>query len=144
MYKVINLDMDGVWCDLYGVENWLEDLINHNARPYREAKPLVNMSWFARTIHELQNDGWEINIISWLAKNSNEYYDEEVRLAKIEWINKHLPSVEFNHISIIKYGEPKENYGVGYLFDDEKHNRDNWNGIAFDEKDLIKRMRTFL
>ena len=29
----IYLDMDGTIADLYGVENWLENLVNYNDRP---------------------------------------------------------------------------------------------------------------
>ena len=38
--KVINFDMDGCIVDLYGVDNWLNDLINSNPRPYAIANPL--------------------------------------------------------------------------------------------------------
>lgn len=144
MTKVINLDCDGTWIDLYGVNGWLEDLINHNARPYKEAKPMVNMVWFARTIHELQAKGYEINVISWLANNSDEKFDNEVKQAKLEWFAKHLPSVKFDNVFIVPYGEPKSNFAKGYLFDDEEPNRKSWKGQAFDEKDLIKKMRAFL
>ena len=37
--RTIWFDLDGTLVDLYGVEGWLEDLTNHNERPYREAKP---------------------------------------------------------------------------------------------------------
>ena len=39
----IYFDCDGTWIDLYGVTNWLEDIINHNVRPYVEAKPLIHL-----------------------------------------------------------------------------------------------------
>ena len=144
MIKEMNFDVDGTFCGLYNVDGWLEDIINHNERPYVEAKPIVNMNWFARTIHELQADGWKINIISWLAKNSDDDYDERVRVAKLDWFKRHLPSVEFDDIKIVKYGTCKGTLGQGILFDDEEQNRREWNGLALDEKDLIKKMRAFL
>ena len=52
--RAIWLDMDGNFVDLYGVENWLEDLTNHNPRPYIMAKPLVCLSVLARTLNKLQ------------------------------------------------------------------------------------------
>ena len=41
MNIAINFDMDGTIADLYGVENWLEHLINGNTFPYEMAKPLI-------------------------------------------------------------------------------------------------------
>lgn len=144
MTKIINLDCDGTFINLYGVKGWLEDIINENTRPYEEAKPLVNLSWFARTIHELQRKGWEINIISWTAKGGSKEYNNKVKIAKLNWLKKHIPSVIFNNIYIIEYGTPKHSLAEGILFDDEEYNRNVWEGIAFDEKELIKKMRVFL
>ena len=42
--KTYFFDMDGTFVDLYGVDNWLDDLINEKTRPYDEAKPLVNLA----------------------------------------------------------------------------------------------------
>ena len=144
MNKKIYLDCDGTWIDLYGVEGWLSMLQNQNPTPYQIAKPMINLSWFARTIHELQAQGFEICIISWLAKNATPLYDKQVKEAKLNWFKKHLPSVEWNEIHIIKYGTPKSTCGKGILFDDELQNRQEWQGLAFDEKDLIKNLRKFL
>lgn len=144
MEKKIWLDCDGTWIDLYGVENWLSDLRSFNPRPYREAKPLIHLSTFARTIHDLQKQGWEVNIVTWLSKNSNKYYDKAVAETKLKYFSKHLPSVRFNKIKILKYGTPKSSVGNGILFDDEAKNRDEWKGLACTEKNLIKKMRTLL
>ena len=140
MQKSIYLDCDGTWIDLYGVDNWLSDLINHNTRPYEVAKPMVNLAQFAKLIHKAQRKGYKVGIISWLAKNSTEEYDKQVTKAKQEWLKKHLPSVNFDSISIIPYGTPKSKYGKGILFDDEYQNRKEWEsakGIAYSEKELI-------
>lgn len=144
MTRIINLDCDGTFINLYGVNGWLDDIINEDVRPYKEAKPLVNLAWFARTIHELQNNGWKVNIISWTAKNGSREYNKRVTETKIEWLEKHLPSVTFDNIHIVEYGTPKTSLEKGILFDDEEHNRNEWNGIAFNEVDLIKKMRTFI
>ena len=144
MTRIINLDCDGTFINLYGVNGWLDDIINEDVRQYREAKPLVNLAWFARTIHELQNNGWKVNIISWTAKNGSKEYNKRVTETKIEWLKKHLPSVTFDNIHIVEYGTPKTSLEKGILFDDEEHNRNEWNGIAFNEVDLIKKMRTFI
>ena len=64
----INFDMDGTLANFYGVEGWLEYLINSDATPYAVAKPLFNFSALARQIHRLQNKGYTVNIISWYPK----------------------------------------------------------------------------
>lgn len=74
--RQINLDMDGTFIDLYGVENWLDYLLDSNPYPYEHAKPLTNFSWLARTIHDLQEDGWKVNVITWLSKNATKEYQE--------------------------------------------------------------------
>lgn len=139
----INFDMDGTIADLYGVENWLEDLINENVRPYVEAKPLVRLASLARVLNRLQREGYEINIISWLSKSGSDDYNARVTEAKKAWLAKHLPSVHWNNITIVKYGTPKENFGSGYLFDDEEANRNNWNGIAYDVNNILEVLRSF-
>lgn len=144
MERKIWLDCDGTWIDLYGVEGWLDMLRVYDPTPYAIAKPLVNLSWLARTIHELQAQGYEVGIISWLSKNSTAEYDMAVTQAKLNWLKQHMPSVEWNEIHIVAYGTPKSTYGKGILFDDELNNRKEWGEGAFDEKDLIKNLRKFL
>ena len=138
-----NFDMDGTIADLYGVENWLEDLINENVRPYAEAKPLVRLSALARVLNRLQREGHKINVISWLSKNGSAEYNAKVAEVKKAWLAKHLPSVHWDNIIIVAYGTPKETLGTGILFDDEEKNRNNWTGKAFDVNailEILKRM----
>lgn len=138
MNKIINFDMDGTIANLYGVDGWLDDLNNKSERPYQLAKPLVNLSSLARILNRLQKNGYQVNIISWLAKNSNEDFDLRVTIAKREWLKKHLPSVSWNKVSIVAYGTPKSTCGNGILFDDEERNRKEWNGIAYDVNNIIE------
>ena len=138
MKKVIWFDMDGTIANLYGVENWLEMLINEDPTPYAIAKPLVNMQALARVLNTLRRKGYEVGIISWLAKNSTPDYDEMVANTKREWLAKHLASVKFDNIHIVPYGTPKETLGNGILFDDEAPNRNNWKGIAYDVDRIIE------
>lgn len=140
MTTTIFFDMDGTIADLYGVENWLDYLIDSSALPYEIAKPLLRLNTLARLLNKLQKQGYNIGIISWLAKNSNSAYDELVTKAKMNWLEKHLASVNFDEIHIVKYGTPKEIFAKtvnDILFDDEKRNRDNWTGQAFDVDDII-------
>ena len=136
--KKIWFDMDGTIADLYGVDGWLADLVAFNPRPYATAKPLVNMNRLARRLNRLQKAGYEIGVISWLSKANNAEYNEKVIKAKIEWLGKHLASVQFNTIHIVAYGTPKQTLGKGILFDDEKPNRDKWGEGAFEPKDIFQ------
>lgn len=136
----INFDMDGTIANLYGVENWLEMLIAHDETPYANAKPLVNLSLLARYLNKIQRKGVEIGVISWLSKNSNDDYDERVTNAKLRWLKKHLPSVNWDNIVVVPYGTPKENYALtenDILFDDEEQNRNNWKGFAYKETEIF-------
>ena len=136
----IYFDMDGTIANFYGVDGWLDYLINNDTTPYRIAKPLINMNSLARILNRLQRNGIEIGIISWLAKNSNIEYDKKVIETKIKWLETHLKSVKFNEIIIVPYGTPKESFATekDILFDDEEPNRKNWKGIAYDETNIIE------
>lgn len=139
-------DMDGTIADLYGVENWLYYLENEMTFPYDNAKPLVNLSALARRINNLQRNGYHLVIISWTSKSGSEDYHNAITEAKLKWLAKHLPSVSWNEIHIIPYGTPKEMYCdslFDVLFDDEAKNRNNWNGIAFDEKEMMGMLKIF-
>ena len=145
--KTIYFDMDGTLCDFYGVKNWLEYLENENTTPYAIARPLFNFSVFARLLHKLQENGYRIGIVSWLSKCGSVSYNTAVTSVKLAWLEKHLPSVEWDEIKIVNYGTPKStavNDASGYLFDDEKRNRDEWGKNSFDVKNIIEILRDFL
>lgn len=148
MKKTINFDMDGTLVDLYGVDNWLEMLINEDTTPYEIAKPLVNFSVLARLLNKLIASGAEINIISWTSKGGSPEYNEAVAKVKKEYLEKHLPSVKFSKILIVPYGTPKYTLAKGILFDDEEQNRNGWrkhNGTySFDETDIINILKALL
>ena len=141
----INFDMDGTIADLYGVPNWLPMLRASDETPYAIAKPLVRLCSLARVLNRLQREGYNLAVISWLSKTGTEEYNEKVTQAKLEWLAKHLPSVDWDRISIVEYGTPKESFcetPFDILFDDEEKNRENWNGIAFDVNDIIGILKT--
>lgn len=140
MKKAIYFDMDGTIAGLYQVEGWLDNLINEQTRPYREAKSLVDMRKLGKALNTLQAEGYHLGIISWLSKNGSEEYNERVTTTKINWLKTHLGAVEFDEIKIVKYGTPKQevvNFPDGILFDDEEPNRNNWKGMAFDVNDIL-------
>lgn len=139
--KAIYFDMDGTIANLYAVENWLEDLQNENTRPYEQAKVMLKMNILARYLNKLQKKGYIIGIVSWLAKNSTQEYNERITKAKIDWLHKHLLSVHWDELHIVEYGTPKQTvvqHSKGILFDDEEQNRTNWTGTAYDVNNIIE------
>lgn len=143
----ISFDLDGTLGNLYGVEGWLDCLIAEDATPYAIAKPLINFSLLARYLNKLQKNGYNLQVVSWLAKNSSDTYDVVVTVAKIKWLTKHLPSVKWDNIKILPYGTPKQKYcytAEDILFDDEIQNREQWTGQAFDEKNILEILKKML
>ena len=143
MVKAINFDMDGTLVDFYGVNDWLRYLQECNPYPYEVAKPLLNLSALARQLNKLQRNGYELNIISWCAKNSNDEFDAEVIKAKQNWLAKHLPSVHWDNVKIVAYGVNKATLGNGVLFDDEAPNRNMWGENAYDVHNILEILRNF-
>lgn len=141
MTATIFFDMDGTIADLYGVENWLDYLIAFDTLPYAVAKPLLKLNSLARILNRLQREGYRIGVISWLSKSGTEEYNNAVAEVKKNWLKKHLASVHFDEINIVKYGTPKQMFARtenDILFDDEEKNRNNWTGKAFDVNAIIE------
>ena len=138
MTRQINFDMDGTLANFYGVENWLNYLMARDTTPYATAKPLFNFSALARILNRLQREGYEICVISWLAKNSTDEFNQRIAEVKLQWLAKHLPSVKWDNISIVPYGTPKSTCGNGILFDDEEPNRNEWKGVAYDVNNILE------
>lgn len=141
MTTTIFFDMDGTIADLYGVNNWLDYLLASDTLPYEVAKPLVKLNSLARILNRLQRNGYKIGIISWLSKSGSDEYNNAVAEVKKNWLRKHLASVKFDEIHIVNYGTPKQVFAKtadDILFDDEKPNRDNWTGKAFDVDEIIE------
>jgi len=144
MNITINFDMDGTIADLYANPNWLPLLRAYDPTPYATAKPLLRLCDLARKLNTLQRNGYRIAVISWLSKESTAEYDEAVTNAKLEWLAKHLPSVNWDEITIVPYGTPKENFchnPLDILFDDEERNRNNWTGRAYGVENILEILR---
>lgn len=147
MRKMIWFDMDGTIADLYGVMNWLEFLCAENTLPYVQASVMINMSQLAKLLHKLQAIDYGIGIISWTSKNGSFKYNHEVSLAKRAWLNKHLPSVQWDEIQIIDYGTHKATVAhttEDILFDDEEKNRYDWVGKAYKPDEIVKVLKELI
>lgn len=139
-------DMDGTIADLYGVENWLAMLIAEDETPYAIAKAVVNLSLLARLMNKAQKKGYEICIVSALAKNSTKEYDEKVKNAKLKWLATHLKSVKFNEIKFVPYWFVKNgvNCGNDILFDDENRHLEKWTGTAIHAENMIESLKALV
>lgn len=145
--KAIYFDMDGTIADLYGEANWLDNLINGYTKPYREAKPMLNMRALGRVLNALQAQGYIIGVVSWLAKCGTEEYNTRTIKAKMDWLTKHIGAVHFDEVHIVPYGTPKETvvqFNKGILFDDEEQNRINWTGTAYDVQNILEILKGLL
>lgn len=128
--KTLYFDMDGTIADLYGVENWLEDLRNCIARPYAIAEPLHEMDPLVNFLRQLSSQGWRIIILTWGPKESNPIFDKQVEEAKREWLRKY--QFPFQDFYLIPYGVPKALYAnhskfdLSILIDDDPQVRTDW------------------
>lgn len=151
--KMICFDMDGTLADLYRVEGWLGMLRAENPTPYIKAEPMWDMVELANTLAELQANGIEIRIITWLSKDSTEDYKNAVRMAKREWLaNFGFPYDNFHGV---QYGATKadsvrrylaENEGA-ILIDDDAKVRKGWHlgeTINPTECDIIEMLKNLL
>jgi hypothetical protein len=138
-------DMDGTIADLYSVENWLPMLRAYDPSPYALAKPLVRLSTLAYMLNKLRAKGYRVGVISWGSKCSTPAYDAAVTAAKMAWLKRHLPSVDFDEIHVVPYGMPKQNFkrtDADILFDDEERNRTNWGENAHTEAEIFEILKS--
>ena len=144
MMKMLVFDMDGTIANLYGVNGWLDDLINKDTRPYEVAEPMYDMDTLALVLEMLKGLGWTIAVTSWLAKNSTDEYDARVRAVKKEWLEKF--GFPYDILNIVPYGVDKSSVtadlgGFQVLIDDEEKNLKDWkNGLTIDAKTDIMTM----
>ena len=142
MNKILVFDMDGTIADLYGVNNWLEDLRNENPRPYNVAEPIYDMDILNEILLFLKLQGWRIVVTTWLAKDSSKNYDNLVRESKLAWLEKY--NFPYDEIHLVKYGTTKANCtrhlgGLQILVDDNENVRNGWHlgGTVDANKNII-------
>ena len=132
-------DMDGTIADLYGVADWLPAIRARDTRPYEAARGIGNLAHIARLLKKARAMGHEIGIISWTAKVDDPAYDKRVATAKREWLHRHLPSVTWDEIKVVKFGTDKKTAtGGGILFDDEEPNRTAWGAGAHEPHEIVE------
>ena len=147
--KILVLDMDGTFVDLYGVEGWLKDLRSENPRPYLEAKPFYPMEVFNAILELLKDNGWHIVITTWLAKGGSKEYNDLIRRAKLAWLEMY--NVPYDEIHLVKYGTTKADCtrklgGMQVLVDDNEKIRKGWSlGSTINaNEDILERLLDLL
>lgn len=130
MIKEIVFDMDGTIANLYGVANWLEKLRAFDPTPYQTAEPLVDMAELGCLLRSLQNCGINVAVITWLSKEPNKQYDDEVRKAKRAWLKSY--GFPFDTLRCVAYGTPKHKVEEKRLADDEE-------ALIFDDDARVRR-----
>lgn len=139
MIKELVFDMDGTIADLFGVEDWLDKIRAYDPTPYQTAEPLVDMAELGCLLRSLQNCGINVAVITWLSKEPNKQYDDEVRKAKRAWLKEY--GFPFDTLRCVAYGTPKHKIEAARLaadeealiFDDDARVRRDWNlGGAID------------
>ena len=129
MNKTLVFDMDGTIANFYGVVGWLDYLKESNPTPYIVAEPLYDMEELRTVLEMLKIFGWRIVVTSWLAKGSSKEFDNEVRQAKLEWLDTF--NFPYDEIHLVKYGTTKANCtrklgGLQILVDDNEKVRNGW------------------
>lgn len=155
MLKMICLDMDGTIADLYAVPNWLEKLRAYDASPYLLAEPMCDMEELAFLLEVAQYRGIEVRVITWLSKDTNEEYDELVRITKKAWLE--AMGLPIDHFHGVAYGATKadsirryidtSNGETAVLFDDNAKVRKGWHmGDTYDpaKQDICEVLKNIL
>lgn len=143
--KKICFDMDGTLADLYGVENWLEMLRAYDPTPYIFAQPMFDPNELVDLLNTAVENGIEIEIITWLSKDSTPEYDEMVRVAKKIWLE--IFEIPYTAFHGVKYGATKadsirkeinwQECETAILFDDNAKVRKGWHlGEAYDPTEV--------
>lgn len=130
MQKSIVLDMDGTIADFYGVSGWLDALKRHDATPYSVASPYGNSKRINGLLAALQDYGYTVEVVSWLARDSTDKtFNNAVRRAKRFWLKCYYPAINSSNVHIVKHGTDKWRVAKnkdGILFDDEMNNCEMW------------------
>lgn len=137
--------MDGTIADLYNEENWLNDIMAHDVKPFVNAKPMH----LAEIIKELEwlkgKEVATVEVCTWTPKNVSDQYCTDVAVAKMHWLQAHGMWNLLSDFMAIPYGTSKlvgaSVKGLNILFDDNAEVRKEFdtghNCISFPETEIL-------
>lgn len=144
--KTLYFDMDGTIADLYNVDGWLKDLRDFKTRPYKEAQPIYDMEQLNELLYRFKEEGYDIEVITWAAKECDEEYLKAIHNTKADWLNKY--GFPYDRMHTINYGVSKSSRARkrGILIDDNKLVRQEWSkGDTIDAtKNIIEELKKYL
>lgn len=125
--QIVYLDMDGTIANLYGIENWLDGLLNEVEGLFLNCEPLVSSEELEKYF---PNEKYELRICSMTPLNASEEYCKVVIEEKNLWLDKYFPQI--THRVYMKYGSNKnlKNCQNHILVDDNEKIRNTFKGLA--------------
>lgn len=124
---ILYLDMDGTIANLYGLDNWLERLLNEDKTVFIDCEPLITEKQLL-TLYPLEK--YDIRILSMTPKNATQAYCESVREQKNVWLDKYFPRLQKRLYMAYGYNKNLKNSKNAMLIDDNDKIRANYKGIA--------------
>lgn len=144
----IYLDMDGTFYNLYGIENWLADLLSESKDIFTKGKALYNLDELKETLENVSSR-YELGIITWTPKECRKTYIGNTAKQKYKWLRENDLMKYFSKIVMVRYGKEKYKYMKenDILIDDDMKNittakENNRKAIHTDGTDLIKILET--
>ena len=125
--QVVYLDMDGTIANLYGMNNWLENLINEVEGLFLECEPFITEE---ELLNYFPSEEYELRICSMTPLNATKEYCQVVINEKNQWLDKYFPSI--THRVYMAYGNNKnlKNTVNHILIDDNETIRNSYKGLA--------------
>lgn len=125
--QIVYLDMDGTIANLYGIENWLDGLLNEVEGLFLNCEPLVSSEELEKYF---PNEKYELRICSMTPLNASEEYCKVVIEEKNLWLDKYFPQI--THRVYMAYGNNKNlrNCQNHILVDDNEKIRNTFKGLA--------------
>jgi hypothetical protein len=128
--KKIYFDMDGTVANLYGEDNWLDNLRNEREGSFINLRPLVDMMELSRVCHQLMKQGYRFGVITWLPMGASREFERVCEREKKHWVDTLMPWVTEFYAQT--YGEPKQSAPTHraaqmILVDDNAEVRAKWN-----------------
>ena len=124
---IVYLDMDGTIANLYGLENWLERLLNEDKTVFIDCEPLTTEKHLL-SLYPLEK--YDIRILSMTPKNASQAYCKSVEQQKNIWLDKYFPQLKKRIYMKYGYNKNLKNSKNAILIDDNAKIRENYNGMA--------------